>query len=283
VSEMPQTLVDKVDAERKRDKERTPVTINEAEQALNGALAKAQGKFPPIPKTQAVDTGSYSYSYAPLDVILGAVRPVLSDHGLALVQRLEAPGGTPSLRTEIRHAGGGCIAASFPLPIVPQNMQQLGSVVSFLRRYAAVAILGIAAEEDDAGAQAQAAAPKAEHEPASPDRTGSSFEPPPEPPIPKEPGYESGYAPKPKQAFEPPPLRADVMGADRLSDPQRKKIYALRTKLLNAGAFSEEEWQLVLSAEFGTESVSELTKQQASNLIERLVRKEEELGLGSAS
>jgi hypothetical protein len=253
---MPETLVDKVDEERKRQKEWTPVTINEAEQALNAALARAQGEFPPIAKERTVDTGTYSYSYAPLETILAAVRPALKEHGLAIVQRLEAPSGTPSLRTEIRHASGGVIAASFPLPTVPQNVQQLGSLLTYLRRYAIVAMLAVAAEEDDDGAQARAAAAKeAEHEP---DAAGSTAEP-------------TG------STFQPPPLRADAEGANTLSDPQRRKIYALRTKLLNAGAFSEAEWQLVLSAEFGTESVSELTKTQASSLIERLVRKEEEI------
>src|SRR5580765_3693101 len=117
------------------------------EKALNAALAAAQGEFEPIKKSATANTGAYSYSYAPLDVIFAAVRPTLAKHGLAIVQRLEQySGGPPSIRTELRHADGGVIAATFPLGDAPKNPQQLGSLITYIRRYAIVAMLGIAAE-----------------------------------------------------------------------------------------------------------------------------------------
>ena len=123
------------------------------EKALNAAIAKAQGELPAIPTNKTVDTGTFKYEYADLGSILALVRPVLSKHGLALIQRLENPsGGGPSIRTELRHADGGVIAASFPLGEW-KTPQQLGSMVTYIRRYATVSMLGIATEEDDDGRQ----------------------------------------------------------------------------------------------------------------------------------
>jgi hypothetical protein len=146
------------------------VTDLTAEAALNAALAQAQAEFPPIPrdKTVTVRTRSgdrYTFSYAPLDAILAACRPALAKHGLAIVQQLEH-NGQPSIRTELRHADGGVIGASFPLPHMPESPQQLGSLVTYLRRYTLTALLGVAAEEDDDGNQA--AEPPAGDEPDEP-------------------------------------------------------------------------------------------------------------------
>lgn len=129
--------------------------MSEAE--LNAALAAAQGEFPRITKSSEAKLGTYSYSYASLDVILDKCRPVLSKHGLAIVQLLEGDENGPALRTELRHAAGGVLGSSFPLPTLPQKPQELGSLLTYLRRYALVALLGVAAEDDDDGAQAQAA------------------------------------------------------------------------------------------------------------------------------
>lgn len=240
-------------------------TVNQAQAELHAALAAAQGEFPPVAreKTVTVQTRSgpsYTFSYAPLDVILNAVRPVLSAHGLALVQRLEAPGGVPAIRTELLHASGGVLAASFPLGPAPDSPQALGSLLTYLRRYAVVSLLGIAAEEDDDGRQAAGHTPAGQAAGPGADTAATS-----------------GPAAAPSQFQPPAEFRPDDQDAYPLTEPQRKKIYALRTKLLKAGAFTEEDWQGVMSGQYGTEHVSELTRQQASTLIERLVAKESEL------
>lgn len=137
-----------------------PVNTHEAVAALHGALAKAQGEFPPIKRERTVQVkmksgGTYTYSYAPLDVILDAVRPLLAKNGLSFVQLLEGDG----LRTELRHEGGGSIGSLMPWPSVPRDPQEFGSLITYMRRYTAMAILGIATEDDDDG---QAAKPAAE-------------------------------------------------------------------------------------------------------------------------
>ena len=119
------------------------------------ALAQAQAEFPPLPRSKTVqvrsDKGSYEFSYAPLDEILSAVRPALAKHELALTQTFRGP----VVRTLLLHSSGEWIASDLPLPTVPAAPQQLGSLITYVRRYAVVSILGVAAEDDDDGNVAQ--------------------------------------------------------------------------------------------------------------------------------
>lgn len=122
---------------------------------LIAALAAAQGEFPPIAKTKTarVDTkggGSYEYSYADIADVLAAVRPVLSRHGLALIQRTAVDGdGRTRLVTELKHGNTGDVEVSeVDLGQSSTNPQQFGGALTYLRRYELVTLLGIAAEED---------------------------------------------------------------------------------------------------------------------------------------
>jgi hypothetical protein len=124
---------------------------------LAAALAKAQMDFPPIKrdKTVTVQTktgGSYSFAYAPLDTILAAVRKPLADNGLCIVQILDDD-GQPILVTRLLHDSGASLTGRMAIPATP-GIQELGSAITYLRRYAIQAVLGIAAEEDDDGNRA---------------------------------------------------------------------------------------------------------------------------------
>ena len=106
------------------------------------------------PSPSETRTGaSYTFSYAELGTIIDACRPALVKHGLAISQQLEHNGTGPALRTELRHKDGGIIATSFPLTRVPESPQQLGSLLTYLRRYAITALFGIATEDDDDAGQ----------------------------------------------------------------------------------------------------------------------------------
>ena len=135
------------------DSKEVAMTTSTGFGAMVAALARAQAAFPAIERTRTVSVttksgAKYTFSYAPLDVILAAVRKPLSTNGLAITQLLV---GT-DLVTWLLHADGGRLESRVTLPLHNgASPQEIGSAITYLRRYAMQALLGIAAEEDDDG------------------------------------------------------------------------------------------------------------------------------------
>lgn len=199
---------------------------------LNAALAKAQGAFPTIARSVTVSAGTFSYNYAPLDAVVAAVRPILAENGLSVVQLL-GPG--PSLRTELRHASGEAIGSSFPFE-APADPKKLGSLLTYLRRYSLVAILGLATEEDD---DASAAGDSSASSSSSSDRGAG----------------ESGSSSGPK-----------------ITDAQNRKIAVLLKELEEKQPTREGQKPYVQEVRelVGVRSRKDMTKAQASRVIEWL-------------
>lgn len=125
---------------------------------LFAALAKAQGEFGEIHRTATVtiqprEGRAYSFSYAPLEDVLAAVRPALSKNGLWLGQPLSSANGKYTLRTILAHSSGGALMMVVDLQ-AGADIKALGSSITYLRRYTVQALLGLAAEEDDDGSAA---------------------------------------------------------------------------------------------------------------------------------
>lgn len=113
------------------------------------ALSKAQMEFKPVKKDQEAKGKSFSYHYADLATVLEAVREPLSKNGLCLMHTTEwTEGGAFVLIGRLVHISGQFISAHWPLP-TNAGPQDLGSHLTYGRRYTATALLGIAAEEDD--------------------------------------------------------------------------------------------------------------------------------------
>jgi hypothetical protein len=126
---------------------------------LAKALVAAQEQMPGVDKDQTAtvkhDKGSYTYNYVNLDQIIARTRPHLYKHGLAIVQFPASEDGKPALRTTLLHESGESISSTMPLYVAKQNdMQALGSAITYARRYAWAAALGIAVDVDDDGAEA---------------------------------------------------------------------------------------------------------------------------------
>lgn len=130
--------------------------------ALAEALAKAQGAMASPAKTKRAkiesQKGSYSYTYADLADVIEATRKPLADNGLSCCQIISYDGQALLLTTQLQHASGEWLRSTYPLPL-HQRPQDQGSAITYARRYALCALLGIAAEDDDDGAAAQAAKP----------------------------------------------------------------------------------------------------------------------------
>lgn len=124
------------------------------------SLAAFQQEVPVIHK----GTQGYGYSYADLPTIFECINPLLKKHGLGFTQLIE---GT-SIKTVIFHADSGELIES--LTDIPQGVslkgmndfQVLGSAITYIRRYALSAALGLVTDKDtDASGQQTKAQPQA--------------------------------------------------------------------------------------------------------------------------
>lgn len=126
---------------------------------LVAALAAAQNEIPTITKGDTANVrmkngGTYSYQYATLADIHTAVLPVLARHGLAwITMPTLRDNGTYVLACELAHTSGETRTCEMPLPSAA-SAQELGSAITYMRRYAICAVCGIATDEDDDGAAA---------------------------------------------------------------------------------------------------------------------------------
>lgn len=136
---------------------------SEAIGSLAAALAKAQGAIESAPK-DAVNPHFKSH-YATLASIWGACRKALAANGLAVVQAVEADEAGAILSTLLVHTSGEWVESRTPLTCDLRNMQSLGSAISYAKRYALAALVGVVAEDDDDGNAAVAHAPQRGHEP----------------------------------------------------------------------------------------------------------------------
>ena len=124
------------------------------------ALVKARAAFQPLKKSETAKiSDSRSYRYADLASLLDAVTPALLAQGLILTQ---APANDDALGlvlvSRISHISGQWIEGVYPMNAYPKP-QEMGSQVTYARRYGAQALLGLAAEDDD-GKSAQDAQPQ---------------------------------------------------------------------------------------------------------------------------
>lgn len=132
--------------------------------ALAKALAAAQAKLEDA-KKDAMNP-HFRNRYATLASVRAAVTPVLSTHGLSVVQTSEPHGdGGVCIITTLLHESGEWMRGRLFIPVAKRDPQGFGSAISYARRYALAAIVNIASDDDDdaniASAPARDSAPKA--------------------------------------------------------------------------------------------------------------------------
>jgi hypothetical protein len=132
---------------------------------LTKALVEVQANLPTIHKgeTAKVETqkGTYSYKYVDLATVTAEILPLLAKSGLAWTTRPTFDdNGTFVLAYELRHISGEALAGWYPLPSASSRAQEIGSAITYARRYALCSVIGIAPDEDDDGQQAQNASPQ---------------------------------------------------------------------------------------------------------------------------
>lgn len=121
------------------------------ESNITEALVELQHELPHIAKGNTADTGKFKYSYADLTDVSKEILPLLSKHGLAWVTMPTHSEHGFSLHYQLRHTSGELIEGYYPLP--QSSPQEIGSAVTYARRYALCAVTGVApgGDDDDAG------------------------------------------------------------------------------------------------------------------------------------
>ncbi len=124
--------------------------------ALAAALAKAQGELKNIEKGK-INT-HFKTKYADIADGLDVVRPVLSKHGIAIIQATDMNPDTGIfwLTTRLVHTSGEWVESIYPLPV--GKAQEQGSAITYARRYSLFSMVGVAGtNEDDDGHAANTA------------------------------------------------------------------------------------------------------------------------------
>jgi hypothetical protein len=127
--------------------------------AIAAALAKAQGELAnpeklltatirsPFPRE-----GDRTFRYASLASGLDIVRKSLGQHEIATVQTtaIDPDSGQIRLTTLLAHASGEWISSDWPVCPISETVtpQRMGAALSYARRYALFALVGIAGEDD---------------------------------------------------------------------------------------------------------------------------------------
>jgi ERF superfamily protein len=136
--------------------------------ALAGALAKAQTQLV-NPEKSLVATiredgprgREQTFRYAPLSSGLEIVRKILGQHEIATVQTtsIDQAAGLVNLTTVLAHASGEWIASDWPVCPVADTAspRRMGAALTYARRYALFALVGIAGEDDIDAPDLQAA------------------------------------------------------------------------------------------------------------------------------
>lgn len=133
--------------------ESSPSDPNRLDKLLT-ALIKARSAFDRVSKD--AKNPHFKSDYATLDSFLKAVDPALLENGLFLNHTVEEKEtGGYVLRTWLYHVSEQFMSMDYPIAINTAKPQEIGSQITYARRYSVGAILGVAAEKDDDGNAAQ--------------------------------------------------------------------------------------------------------------------------------
>lgn len=148
-------------------------------------LVEVQNELPTMPKSSQ----AYGYKYTDLDTIVQAIKPILHKHGIGYMQSV---GGIEkdymTLTTRIFNNKGQYIEDVAGLPSITSTKnnaaQTLGMSITYMRRYALCAMLGITSDEDvdantdGAGARQTGTAQKPPASKQTPPKGGNAAKPP---------------------------------------------------------------------------------------------------------
>jgi len=229
------------------------------------ALARVQRDLDPAVKNAT--NPFFQSKYADLESVWDSCRELLTDAGLVVIQTMDDTDGGITLITTLAHESGQYISGRLRMNPEKNTPQGIGSAITYARRYALAAMVGIVTDDDDGN---EATKPKAR---AMPQRV--TVTPPRAPQVaPQEPKPPEGEPMANNEFFdgmEPPILSAadaaSMMGAEVvgtkslrsggvkcITDPQRKRFYAM----YKAAGISDAIAKQYLKEYHGVESSKEI-------------------------
>lgn len=127
---------------------------------LSNKFMQVLNEVPNFVTDETAQAGNRTYKYLNLATILKTIKPVFEKHGLAFSQRVtfdnagEARQVIGTVETIIFDNEEQMVACSYPF-FVTGDPQQVGSAITYARRYSLYAVLGIFPDKDDDGAYAK--------------------------------------------------------------------------------------------------------------------------------
>jgi hypothetical protein len=126
--------------------------MNKSESIKNfaSALSKFQGEVKNPPKSAS--NPFFKSKYTPLDALIDAAKPLLLSNDLSYIQSCSGDGSIVTVTTLVMHNSGEWVESE-PLTLKADKAtaQGAGSAITYARRYALAAVLGLASDEDDDG------------------------------------------------------------------------------------------------------------------------------------
>jgi hypothetical protein len=119
---------------------------------LVSALVKASAEI----KTAKKDAENpfFKSKYSDLPSIVDACKSALLKNNLVVTQSTTLVNGVTALVTTLHHTSGQWIRGYYPVTAVKADPQAMGSAITYARRYALSAIVGVISEDDDDGESA---------------------------------------------------------------------------------------------------------------------------------
>jgi hypothetical protein len=136
----------------------TVMKLTQSQTPIFGQLAKAQAEFSEIIKNKTVKLQTTpsgksfgGYAYADISTVLNAITPSLNKHGLFLFQTPSIMDNQFLLTTSVANESGDILElGSVNYAIQGLSPQDLGKVITYLRRYSLLSCFGLGTEDDDA-------------------------------------------------------------------------------------------------------------------------------------
>ncbi|MBN3869538.1 ERF family protein [Nostoc sp. JL33] len=217
---------------------------------LNAALAKAKAEIPAILANRNVKIPTksgreISFTYAELEEIQPKITPTLSAWGLAIAHQMIFLEEKYCLLSSLRHESGEQIDSIFPLSNNFSDPKEIGTQISYGRRYNILCLLDITIVEPD-----------------SQDWQETKRK------IAREIKQEAGLTQKPSNGKESSILHdmSGVSGVTTITEPQAKRLWAIAKNELK---LSESDVRSVLAG-FSLERTADIPTQKYDVVIQAM-------------